>query len=466
MFEAIEFKNAIVAKDYPVNDPEFEPDNIQYNCFRYVTISDANAQGQKWIDPRSGETFQADVIWYSNVLEKLYQWLFVQTAAANESVRGSQIDDQILGELIRYAAAHEIGHCLGLAHNFRSSYAFPVDSLRSASFTQKNGSCASLMDYARNNYIAQPGDKNIKFTPPIMGEYDYFAIKYGYKPIFEAETEFDELPILNQWILEKVDNPVYLFTRNQSSSDPASQSEALGDDVVKAGKYGADNIRVILTHMVDWLCVENQDYSSLATMHKALMKQYGQYFKHAYAQIGGVYEYLGVHGEGKPIYRSLEKAKQKEALTFVLNELFHQFEWMNPIHISSKIGTYEFEIYDFQKKAMETLLAKDQFYNIIKSASISERPYSVSDYLNDLTSQIFTNDDRELSKSVRNIQSEYVKKLADILKNPKDYTTLENEVMPFVIHQLKEINAFAERKAKKSKGEQATHYWYITKLSQ
>lgn len=462
-FEAIGFKNAILAKDFPTDNPAFDPDDIRFNTIRYVTTPSANAEGQRWTDPRSGEIIQADVIWYSNVTEKLYEWLFVQTAAANEAVRGKRPADEVLGETIRYAAAHEIGHSLGLVHNFRSHYAFPVDSLRSAGFTQKYGSCASIMDYARNNYIAQPGDQGISFTPPIMGPYDYFAIKYGYKPIFEAESAFDEKDILDEWILEKSHEPVYWFSRNQSFSDPAAQSEALGNDVVRAGKYGAANIRVILENMPEWMEVENNDTDNqrLSSMHQALMKQYGQYFKHAYAQIGGVYEYLGPRGEETKLYEPLSRQNQKDALQFILDELFRQFEWMNPDHMSSRIGSYEAEIIDFQAKAMETLLSRDKFQHIVRSASLSEDPYGIEEYVNDLSNIIFFEQPVAISRSVQNIQLEVIKQMQNIVNKGEEYKTVENQLMPVLSQQLKRIREDVNKKNKRAGRTMAAHYQYL-----
>jgi hypothetical protein len=465
-FEAIGFKNAIVAKDFPSDDPDFDPDDIRYNTVRYVTTPSANAEGQKWTDPRSGEIIQADVIWYSNVTEKLYEWLFVQTAAANEAVRGREVADEVMGETIRYAAAHEIGHSLGLVHNFRAHYAFPVDSLRSARFTQQYGSCASIMDYARNNYIAQPGDKDIRFTPPIMGPYDYFAIKYGYKPIFEAETACEEKDILNNWILEKSHDPAYIFSRNQSSSDPASQSEALGNDVVRAGGYGAANIRIILENMTGWMEVENNDAGNrrLSSMHQALMRQYGQYFKHAYAQIGGMHEYLGPRGNEAILYEPLSRKSQQDALYFILQELSGQFDWMNPMHIASRIGSYESDIYDFQRGAMETLMSRDKFQHILRSSSLSDDPYTIAEYVNDLGEKIFTSQHALISKSVQNIQLEYVKQIVKILENKEDYIAVENQLMPALYPQIKTIRKDAEQKSKRASGDLANHYRYMLEI--
>lgn len=229
-FEAIGFKNAIQAEDFP-NDPEFNPNDLRHTCFRYITNATINAKGPRWTDPRSGEIIRGDVIWYHNVIQKLHDWCLVQCGAVEEGAREKVFSDELMGRLIRYAASHEIGHVLGFQHNMRASYAYPVDSLRSASFTRKYGTTPSVMDYARFNYIAQPGDKGVELTPPHLGVYDYHAIKWGYQLIEGMGTPEEEYPTLNQWILDKATDPMYRFTLQFAvgiSPDPASQAEALG----------------------------------------------------------------------------------------------------------------------------------------------------------------------------------------------------------------------------------------------
>ena len=197
-FEAAGFKNAIQARDYPKNDPDFDPDDMRYSCVKYAATTIANAMGPSFVDPRSGEILTADVIWYHNIVSLLHNWRFCQTAATDPRVRKPVFDDDVMRESMRYVASHEIGHTLGLMHNMGASFAYPVDSLRSPSFTQKYGTTPSIMDYARNNYIAQPGDfdRGVKLTPPILGVYDIYAIAWGYRLIPGANTPTEEAATL------------------------------------------------------------------------------------------------------------------------------------------------------------------------------------------------------------------------------------------------------------------------------
>ena len=191
-FEKIGFKNVMHIEDFPKDDPEFDPDNLKYSCIRYVPAAVANAMGPSWVDPRSGEIINASVLMYNDVVRLANTWRFVQTSQVDERVRGKELPDDVFQETLEYILAHEIGHTLGLMHNMAASSAFPVDSLRSASFTQKHGTTPSIMDYARFNYVAQPGDRGVKVTPPDLGPYDEYVIKYAYTPLPDKKDMFDE----------------------------------------------------------------------------------------------------------------------------------------------------------------------------------------------------------------------------------------------------------------------------------
>ena len=263
-FENIGFKNAIIAKDFPTDDPEFDPDNLKYSCIRYSPSSVANAMGPSWTDPRTGEIINASVYVYHNVIKLVQDWRFLHTAAVDSDVRKVVLDDEIIGDCIRYVVSHEVGHCLALMHNMSASAAIPVDSLRSPSFTQKYGTTYSIMDYARNNYVAQPGDKEkgVRLTPPELGLYDMFSISWLYRPLLDAKTPEDEVPTLSKWISEKSGNLAYRYGKQQFRTrlDPSSVEEDLGDDAMKAGVYGIKNLKIILANLNGWVGKDDPDY--------------------------------------------------------------------------------------------------------------------------------------------------------------------------------------------------------------
>ena len=255
-FEKAGFKNAILAKDYPKNDPNFDPDDMRYNCFKYAATSTANAMGPSYTDPRTGEILAADVIWHHNIVSLLHNWRFVQTGTVDKRVRTVTFDDELMKESMKYAASHEVGHTLGLMHNMGASYSFPVDSLRSPSFTQKYGTTPSIMDYARNNYVAQPGDleRGVKLTPPDLGVYDIHAIHWGYQLLPNIQKPEDEKPTLEAWIQEHAGDPMYEFGAQQviATIDPTDQTEDLGDDHIKASDLGIANLKVLMKNLLNW----------------------------------------------------------------------------------------------------------------------------------------------------------------------------------------------------------------------
>ncbi len=418
-FEASGFKNAIQAKPFP-NNPDFNPDNLQNTCFRYVPNSTINAQGTRWIDPRSGEILKGDIYWFADVIEKLHDWRLVQCGAVEEASREKIYSDEKMGRLIRYAVAHEMGHTLGFQHNMRASYAFPVDSLRSATFTNKYGSTPSIMDYARNNYIAQPGDNVTALAPPLLGVYDIFAVEYGYKWYPNITKPSDEYETLNQLLLDQADDPTFRFTPQFAmgiSGDPAAQAEALGDDAVKAGTYGMKNLKYIMEHLVEWCTEPNKEYDYLRQIYKEVTKQYERYLEHSMSYIGGAYQYFSVEGEDIPLFTPVEKEKQIEAINWVVEEIAES-KWLLNKDIEDRLGSLKNDYYKLIVGSLDQMMNGFFFQRIETYRPV----FSSEEYLSELSNLIWgLAKDGELSETDIILQQAYVHNLINMAYGSKNH---------------------------------------------
>ena len=426
-FEAAGFKNAIIAKDPPSKeeDPEWSPEDVRYSVVRYLASPIPNANGPHVSDPRSGEILESDINWYHNVMSLLRNWYFVQTAAINPEAQTIEFKDEVMGRLVRFVSSHEVGHTLGLPHNMGSSSAYPVDSLRSASFTKKFGTAPSIMDYARFNYVAQPEDKGVALMPDI-GPYDKHAIEWGYRPILD-KTAVEEKATLNKWILDKADNPMYRFGHQQAGGvvDPSSQTEDLGDDAIKASSYGIKNLQRILPNIEKWTTKDGENYDEMATMYGQILSQFNRYMGHVTANIGGVYEYYKTSDQEGVVYTHVAKSHQKNALKLINKELFSTPTWMIDKNIYSKTqfsGSIE-KIGSVQTRTLNNILDSGRMARMIENQTMNgAKAYSLVAMFSDLRrgvwSELYTG--KTIDTYRRNLQRAHINRLDYLLNMAKN----------------------------------------------
>ena len=426
-FEAAGFKNAIIAKDAPTpeEDPDWSPEDVRYSVVRYLASPIPNANGPHVSDPRSGEILESDINWYHNVMTLLRNWYFVQTAAINEEARGVEFKDEIMGRLIRFVSSHEVGHTLGLPHNMGSSPAYAVEDLRDPEFTAKYSTAPSIMDYARFNYVAQPGDGDVALMPNI-GTYDKYAIMWGYKPIPEKEGK-EEKPVLDEWILEHAGDPLYRFGSQQSGGviDPSSQTEDLGDDAMLASEYGIKNLKRIVPNLIEWTAEDGKDYEDLDDLYGQVLAQLNRYMGHVTANIGGVYENTKTYDQEGAVYTHVAKEKQERAMEFLQEQLFETPNWLIDQNIFNKIefdGNIE-RIRGMQSSTLSNVLDFGRMQRLLENEEINgKEAYTLLEMMEDLRKGIWSelNSGQKTDRYRRNLQRAYIDRMAYLMTESQD----------------------------------------------
>jgi hypothetical protein len=391
-FEAAGFRRAILAKDPPTaqEDPEFSLEDARYSVVRYFASPIQNAYGPHVSDPRTGEILEAHIGWYHNVMSLLRNWFVVQTAAVNPSAQKARFDDALMCQLIRFVSSHEVGHTLGLPHNMKASSSYPVDSLRSASFTKRMHTAPAIMDYARFNYVAQPGDTGIAFYPGI-GVYDIYAIKWGYRPIPGAATPDAEKATLDRWIREHENDPMYRFG-DPSQVDPSSQTEDLGDDGVKASSYGLANLKRIIPQLRTWTTSPGEDYRELQELYDNVLTQWNRYIGHVTTIVGGVNETRKASDQAGVVYAAVPKARQQGAVAWLSQNVFATPAWIIDQEILGRLennGIVE-RVRARQVSALNSLLDPVRMGRLIEQqAKLGDRAYTLSDLLHDVRRSVW-----------------------------------------------------------------------------
>lgn len=477
-FEEAGFKNAIVGKPAPTaaEDPDFSVEDSRYSVIRYFASNIPNAYGPHVADPRTGEILETHIGWYHNVMHLLRNWYFVQTAAINPAARKAQLDEQTMGGLIRFVSSHEVGHTLGLPHNFGSSYAYPVDSLRSKSFTDKNGTAPSIMDYARFNYIAQPGDGITKLYPQV-GAYDKWSIKWGYSWFpgnLSAEAEKSKLDL---WVKERAGNPLYFYGRQGTSIDPRLQSEDLGDNAMKAGMYGIANLKRILPNVEKWTYQQGRDFSDLKEMYTEVVNQYNRYMGHVLTNIGGMSENFKTYDQSGPVYSYVAESKQKEALNFFSTQLFTTPTWLIDNKLLQKFdnGTILNKIKQVQTGTLNGILNPSRMARLLdnETKNGTQTAYTLPELFSGLRTGVFTAGRPDAFK--RNLQRSYIGQLSNLMLKDMDLPPAQladamanfgmtpivlglSDIRPYIRAELKGLLALSRQRAAAGDALSKAHY--------
>ncbi|WP_147676898.1 zinc-dependent metalloprotease [Algibacter pacificus] len=439
VFETAGFKNAIFAKYPPTKeeDPEFSMEDIRYSSIRYVASTTRNAIGPSVEDPRSGEIIESDIIWYHNHLRSYRNRYLIETGAANPKARTLDTPDEEIGEMMRMVITHEVGHALGLPHNMAASYAYPVDSLRSGAFTQKYGIATTIMDYARYNYVAQPGDKNIRFVRQ-LGPYDHYAINWGYRQIEHANTPEAEIPTLDKWIEEKGNDPIYRFGAQRF--DPSAQTEGIGNDQIKASDYGVQNLKIVAKNLKNWTSDQTNNYDDLKELYGELLSVWSRYSGHVAGTIGGVFEYNKKPNQSGEVYKPSDKLYQRRAIKWLNTNVFETQDWLWDKNILTYIypSKHTERVLKYQNRMLNTILGESTLERMINSVVYSNDVYTPTQMIKDLRKGIFSEINKKTNVDVyrRNLQKAYIKKLGNLL-NSKSIDSDINAIARGELNQLK-----------------------------
>lgn len=425
-FEKAGFRNAIMAKEWPENDTTMSMEDARYSVIRYFASNVENAYGPNVHDPRSGEILESHIGWYHNVMKLVHDWYLIQTAAVDPRARKMKFDDELMGDLIRFVSSHEVGHTLGLLHNMGNSSQTPVEKLRNKAWVEANGHTASIMDYARFNYVAQPEDNIGKMgLYPRIGDYDKWAIRWGYGYIPGA-TDEEQKKNSNQLIKESLkSNPRTWFGTYEfgNLNDPRSQSEDLGDDAVKASEYGIKNLKRVLAGLPEWTKEEADLNENIAAMYTQLVTQFHRYMGHVIKHVGGVYETFRSAEENAPVYEITPKNVQREAVAFLNKQLFRTPDWLITTNLWNKFRNpvVTDQVSAVQENILGSLVSYDRLNRLQLSMDRfgAAKAYNAAEVLddvqNDLFSELKTN--KAIDQHRRLLQKSYVDKLSGMLSS-------------------------------------------------
>lgn len=454
-FEKAGFKNAIQARMAPTQkeNPYWSLEDSQHSAIVYKPSSIANAAGPVITDPRTGEILESHINWYHNLMSILRNWYFVQCSPLDTAAQKMQFDDSLMGELVRSVAAHEVGHSLGLTHNFGASSTVPVERLRDRKWLEEHGHTPSIMDYARFNYVAQPEDSvSQRGLISRIGEYDLWAIEWGYRWYPDLKTSEDEIPILNKWVTQQQDNRSLWYGSELTSDDPRTQTEDIGNNAMLSGEYGIRNLKRVMANLMKWTYHENDGYRNLTEIYTGITEQFDYYTGHVLTNIGGIYETPKSPSQIGPVFQMVPVETQKDAMRFLKEHIFTTPTWLLDTAVLARVGESPTQIVGkSQDMVFQHLLSGKTLSKLaVNEAMYGEKAYSLIEFFNDLDAAMWTELKTYGSVDIyrRNLQRSYVDRIIELSKKSgKDY----RDVAPLMSMKISEIKAIVKKAITKTK---------------
>lgn len=474
-FEKAGFKNAIYALEAPTDDPSWSLEDARQSAIVYKPSDIPNASGPHINDPRTGEILETHINWYHNVMSLLRDWYMIQAGTIDEAARKMQLDDELMGQLIRFVSSHEVGHTLGLRHNFGSSHTVPVEKLRDKVWVEANGHTPSIMDYARFNYVAQPEDGITRAGIfPRIGIYDKWSIEWGYRWLPQFQTPEDEVAFSNQSIIEKLKTDVrYTFGTESDPNDPRNQSEDLGDDSMLASLYGIKNLKRIVPQILTWSYEPNKSYAGAGEIYSGVVSQFNRYLGHVTKNVAGIYSNSITVEQTDEIAREFVPANiQKRAIAFLNEQLFTTPEWLIDRQLMEKAKILPVNVIcSLQSGVLARLINKNTLDKMSENEILNgKKAYTSAQMFNDLKKVIWSNlGQSDIYK--RNMQKAYVENLINLLdkkgnadKNASGKRPAYSEAPAIAHGQLTELKRLATSAASMTSGTAKGHYQNLITL--